>query len=156
MVNAHEIFANNIQAAARQKPVNIGHTTGHCVFNRHHRQRYIASAQGRESVVESGAGQNLHIRIEPLTRDMRVGPGLTLKCYFRHNRFLTLTIFYVLALSSLSASARSSGASTPTGTVSTQAAAMLIPASKPRNCSKRSRWSSGDGGNDTNFSKAAR
>ncbi len=41
---------------------------------------------------------------------------------------------------------KSSGVSTPSGTVSTIATSMRMPASSARNCSSFSRCSSGDGG----------
>ena len=51
---------------------------------------------------------------------------------------------------------RSSGVSTPSGTLSTIVTSMRMPASSARSCSSRSRCSSGEGGSATNRSSAAR
>ncbi len=51
---------------------------------------------------------------------------------------------------------RSSGVSTPSGTVSTIVTSMRMPASSARSCSSLSRCSSGEGGSFTNRSSAAR
>ena len=147
MIYAHEMLTDNIQLGTRQEPVNIGDATGHRVFNRHHGQLRRTVAQSGKGVIETGARHHRHVGISVDTGNMAIGAQFTLKSDFTHSD---------CSFSTASACAKSSGVSTPTGTVSTIAALMVNPASNARNCSSFSRCSSGDGGKATNLSKAAR
>src|ERR1700722_16504315 len=144
-MDGQEGLANNMQPGRRQERMNVGHAPGDRVFDRNHGEVGRAVLQGRERVLESGAGQWGQIRKVLRAGDMRIGPGLALISNGTrrlHGR--------VLGASMSRARERSSGASTPSGAVSTSAMSIRMPASSARNCSSLSRRSSGDGGRPTN------
>src|SRR6185312_94248 len=107
-----------------------------------------------KSVLEGRAGQRLHRRIHVAAGRIGIGAGLALEGdevgLFGHVQNLWEEERISRARS------RSSGVSTPSGTVATTLASMRMPASSARSCSSRSRFSSGEGGSETKRSSAAR
>src|SRR5262249_54483204 len=104
--------------------------------------------QRRKGVLEGGAGERLPIGINVVAGDVRIGAGLAL--------IGDDGVAHVLVPNISLARARSCGVSTPSGTASTTARSIRMPASGARNCSSFSRFSSGEGGSATKRASAAR
>src|SRR5947207_890446 len=121
--------------------VNIGDATGDRILDRNHRKLRLARGNGGEAVLEGGAGPGLVIGISLAAGDVGVGAGLALKddrfFLFCHRGFPAAGHLRKIARAFL----RSAGVSTPSGTPSTIAASMRMPASNARSCSSRSRFS---------------
>ena len=121
--------------------MDVGDPAGDRVLDRDHAEFGRSVLYGREGVLEGRAWQRRQVGIIVDAGDMRIGPGFTLigdRKRFVHARFP--------GASMMRARSRSSGASTPSGAVSTRAISTRIPASSARNCSSFSRRSSGEGG----------
>src|SRR5229473_240385 len=133
--------------------VNVGDAPGDRVLDRDHREFRLAPRDGGEAVLEGGAGPRFVIGIGLATGDVRVRAGLALeddRAFLFGHRGFPAAIRRACKIAR--AFSRSAGVSTPSGTASTIAASMRMPASSARNCSSRSRFSIGEGLSLTNFS----
>ena len=155
VAHRQEVLANDIEAGAGNKVMNVGDATRERVLDGDHREAGVAFIHGREHVLERVAGQHRHVGKGLAAGDMRVRTGLALKGDdvvgvggIRHHAGLPD--------SAARAFSRSAGVSTPSGTVSTSATSIVMPASSARNCSSFSRFSSGDGGSATKRDSASR
>src|ERR1700722_7039727 len=129
--------------------VDVGDAAGHRIVDRDHREGGAAGAHRGEGILKRRTRQRLVARIGLIASDMRIGARLALERDFlplAHDRLVSMA----------RAVSKYSGVSTPSGTVSTIATSMRMPASSARSCSSFSRCSSVDGGNFTKRSSAER
>src|ERR1700676_1500954 len=156
MTDREKILGDDVKPRGRHQMMNVCDAAGDRVLDRNHREIRPARGGGGEAVLEGGAGPRLVIGIGLAASDVRVGAGLALeddRFLFAHRGFPAIGR---RACKIARAFSRSAGVSTPSGTPSTIAASMRIPASRAPNCSSRSRCSSGEGLSLTNCSSAAR
>ncbi len=152
----HEIFTDDMQPRFRQEGMDVGHAPGDRVLDRDHRQIGFAAFERLEGVLESRAGQRLHLREHVAAGHVGIGAVITLEgdAIGQRGHLVPLQDWRDVRIAR--AFSRSAGVSTPSGIEWTISASIRIPASSARSCSSRSRSSSGDGPSDTNFSSAAR
>ena len=75
MIDAHEMFAGNIKAGARQQTVNIRHAPRHGIFDRDHGKCRRPVAQRGECLLKSRARHHVHVRITILAGNVQFAPG---------------------------------------------------------------------------------
>src|SRR5690606_26040262 len=140
---------------AGNEMMNIRHAARERVLDRDHCETRAALVHRREHILERVARQVHHVRECLAAGDMRVRARLALKgeAVFRTGGIRHYTD---LRESAARAFSRSAGVSTPSGTVSTSATSIVIPASSARSCSSFSRLSSGEGGSETKRARASR
>ena len=169
VAHRQEMLGDDVQAGIRHQVVDVGDAAGDRILDRDHAEIGLADADRREGVLEGRAGHGLVVRIDlarwrganwpparPGTRSSwlcswsfrsRRVPVRILGCASQRRRAETMRA---------RRASRSSGVSTPSGTLSTMATSMRMPASSARSCSSLSRFSSGEGGSATKRSSAAR
>ena len=157
VVHAHELLADDVQPAARQQVVHVGDAAGDRVVDRDHGVARLALAHGGERVLERVAGQGVELGEGLAAGEVRVGAGHALE----GDRPLRVGGFAVVVLT-----CRPPGSAAPspgrpecrrrTAPQSTRRTPMLMPFSRARSCSRRSRCSSGLGGRAANRSRASR
>ena len=182
MPHRHEMLAHDVQAGMRHQMVDIGHPTRNGILDRNHAEPGFAGSDCGKRVLESRAGHRLVIRKHLASSEMGVRSRLALKDDFLagaigvpvrscspSKRYLPSQLANQLAKSTRQVNvrgagasklsrtrSRSSGVSTPSGTLSTMLTSMRIPASSARSCSSFSRCSSGEGGSATKRASASR
>ena len=142
-----EVLAHDEQPGLGQQVVDVRHAAGQAVLARQHGQRGAAVAHRLDRRLEGLAGQGGHARVgdrgRPGRNRRRAAPG---------RRSVAVMRRFPAAVRR--ARSRSSGVSTPNGPCGTWAQPMRMPASSARNCSRRSRCSSGDSGSATKRASA--
>ena len=152
-MDRQEIFADDVQLRFRQQMMDVGDAAGDGVLDRDHGEVGLAGLDRVEGILEGRARQRLHRREHVAAGGVGIGARLALEGY-------SVGLFRPCPTSQFErislARSRSSGVSTPSGSDCTISASMRMPASSARNCSSRSRRSSGDGFSATKRSSAAR
>ena len=122
-MDRQEIFADDVQVGVRQQVMDVGDAAGDRVLDRDHAEIGLAGGDRRQRVLEGRAGQRLASRIDLARGDMGIGAGLALERDFQLGHVghpWRLVSAAQLWPSMLRARfSRSSGVSTPSGTVST-------------------------------------
>ena len=129
--------------------MDVGDAAGDRILDRDHAEIGLAGAERGEGVLEGRAGHGSASGIGLADGEVRIGAGLALEDDFLASLLMAVGTRYCAASqrpSSVPRVSRSSGVSTPSGTLSTIATSMRMPASSARNCSSFSRCSSGEGG----------
>src|SRR6202042_3439180 len=150
-VDREKGLAHDVQTGSGQERMDVGDPSGDRVLDRDHGEFGRAVLYGRESILEGRAGQRSEIGKIVGAGDMRIGARFALI----GDRICCLHACFPGA-SMTRARSKSSGASTPSGAVSTSATSIRMPASNARNCSSFSRRSRGEGKDATNRRSAPR
>ncbi len=153
MADAQEMFADDIEARFGQQVMDIGDAAVQRILHRNDAEIGIAGAHRFHRVLESGLGDRLHMRQRLARGEIGISARLPLESH-AFGAFDQCPAH--LCPSNLRAFSRSAGVSTLSGTLSTRATLIVIPASSARNCSSFSRNSSGDGGSATKRARLAR
>jgi len=77
---AHECFVNDVKAAGRQQPMNVGHTSVGGVFDRQHGKLGRARIHRLDHVFEGAAGHRFVFGTRLDASLMGIGAGLSLEC----------------------------------------------------------------------------
>ena len=122
VVHAHELLADDVQAAARQQVVDVGDAAGDRVVDRDHGVARLALAHGGEGVLERVAGQGVELgeglRGRRGASRRRARPG---RRWCAAGRWRSAVGAHAPASRMRRAFSRSAGVSTPNGTASTSA-----------------------------------
>ena len=81
MIDPQEMLANDVQGGMGQQLVNVRHPAGHRVFDRDHAKPRRAVFHRLQQILEGGAGQRLHLRVDLPAGEVRIRPRLTLESY---------------------------------------------------------------------------
>ena len=150
MMHRMEMLGHDVQTGMRQQVVHIGDPAGHRVLDRNHGQPGAAVPDRSQRLLEVATRQGRPIGMDLPAGEIGIGAERALEGNRVEGQFGQSPASILRAVS------RSSGVSTPSGTVSTSAASIRMPASSARSCSSRSRCSSAPGGSATKRSRAAR
>ena len=165
MPHRHEMLGNDMKPGVRHEMVDVRHTARHRILNWDHPEIGLPHTDGGERIFERRARHRLEFGIDLTCGQVGIGSGLTLEddlvaCGHGYSRMQSAhrerEAHDVGELRILRARSRSSGVSTPSGTVSTIETSIRMPASSARNCSSFSRFSSVDGESSTNWRSASR
>lgn len=77
--DAQEMFADDIEPGFGQQMVDVADAAGQRILDREQRISGATLGDGRDRVLESGAGQCRHVRKGLTAGDMRIGAGLALE-----------------------------------------------------------------------------
>src|SRR5579859_1188314 len=143
--------------------MDVGDAAGDRVVDRDHGEVGTRLADGGKTVLEGRARQDIGLGIDFSRSDLGVGAELALEgdgSFGRWHRMIWTALRFHFSASGLAdrptirkryrvkssrARARSAGVSTPSGTASTMATSIRMPASSALSCSSLSRISSGEG-----------
>src|ERR1700722_5556026 len=150
MADGQEMLAHNMQARIRQQMMDVGNAAHQRIFHRDDAKIAIAVAHRFDRILEAGLGHRQGMLYRLARRQIGIGARLALE----GDAFGVLDDIHVLR--SRLARSRSAEVSTESGTLSTRATAMVICASRARNCSSFSRLSRAEGGRATKCVSAAR
>src|SRR5579864_8964204 len=131
MANAQKMLADDVQPGLGQKMVDIGDAAHQRIFHRNDAEIRIALAHRFGRVLECRTRHRDRVRQNFARREMGVGAGLALKSD-------ALGVFdgrttHVDFPKTARAFSRSAAVSTLSGTLSTRATSIVMPASRARN-----------------------
>ena len=154
MADAQEMLAHDVQAGIRQQMMDVGDAAHQRILHRNDAEIGVAGFSPPRSRPRRWAWAWLRMRHRLARRQIGIGARLALE----GDAFgvVLIDVGHDENLPRNLARSRSAGVSTLSGTLSTRATAMLMPASSARNCSSFSRCSSGEGGSATKRSSASR